>query len=88
MDEFSSGEESGSEFDGYITDEEVEDEEDRRDDAPNRFFQNESLHTHSATALCQSKSSSAFLSPDETLTLLMQGCTGPSTCNHPRHCSS
>ena len=46
MDEFSSGEDSGSEFDGYITDEEVEDEVDCRDDAPNRFFfQNEPLHT-------------------------------------------
>ena len=38
MDEFSSGEDSGSEFDGYITDEEVEDEVDHRDDVPNRFF--------------------------------------------------
>ena len=70
MDEFSSGEDSGSEFDGYITDEEVEDEVDRRDDAPNGFFQNEPLHTDSVTALCQSESSSVFLSPDETLTLL------------------
>ena len=68
MDEFSSGEDSGSEIDGYITDEEVEDEVDHRDDAPNRFFfQNEPLHTDSATALCQSESSSAFLSPGETL---------------------
>ena len=38
MDEFFSGEDSGSEFNGYITDEEVEDEVDRRDDAPNHFF--------------------------------------------------
>ena len=60
MDEFSSGEDSGSEFDGYITDEEVKDEVDCRDE--NRFFQNEPMHTDSATALCQSKSSSAFLS--------------------------
>ena len=82
MGEFSSGEDSGSEFDGFITDEEVVDEVDCRGDTPNRFF----LHTDSATALCQSESSSAFLSPDETLTLL--GCTGSSTCNHPCPCSS
>ena len=34
------------------------------------FFKNEPLHTDSTTALCQSESSSVFLSPDETLTFL------------------
>ena len=37
MDEFSSGEDSGSEFEGYITD---DDEVDSIHDAPTRFFQN------------------------------------------------
>ena len=38
MDEFSSEEDSELEFDGYITDENVKDEVDCKNDASNRFF--------------------------------------------------
>ena len=52
MDEFSSEEDSELEFDGYITDENVKDEVDCKNDASNRFFfQNEPLHTDSALLL-------------------------------------
>ena len=62
MDEFSSEEDSGSEFEGYITD---DDEVDSIHDAPTRFFQNKALQCDVSSTLHQSESSLVLLSQDE-----------------------